>query len=80
MTREDVFNKIKELVVDQMDVKEDQIKETTNFKSDLDLDSLDIFEMVNAIEDEYDIEIETDNDLETFGSLVDFVLTLVKEK
>lgn len=74
MTKEEVFNKVKDIIVDQLDVDADKIKEDTNFKNDLDLDSLDIFEVVDKIEDTYDIEIETDEGMETVGDLVDYVL------
>ncbi|ANK63728.1 acyl carrier protein (plasmid) [Loigolactobacillus backii] len=74
MTKEEVFNKVKDIIVDQLDVDADKIKEDTNFKNDLYLDSLDIFEVVDKIEDTYDIEIETDEGMETVGGLVDYVL------
>ncbi|KRK88384.1 acyl carrier protein [Lentilactobacillus sunkii] len=74
MTKEEVFNKVKEIIVDQLDVDADKVKENTNFKNDLDLDSLDIFEVVDKIEDTYDIEIDTDEGMETVGELVDYVL------
>ncbi len=38
---------------------------TTNIKQDLDADSLDIFEVINEIEDEFDIKIETEEGIET---------------
>ncbi|GAF36438.1 acyl carrier protein [Lentilactobacillus farraginis] len=74
MTKEEVFNKVKDIIVDQLDVDADKIKEDTNFKNDLDLDSLDIFEVVDKIEDTYDIEIETDDGMETVEDLVNYVL------
>ncbi|KRM57175.1 hypothetical protein C5L31_001206 [Secundilactobacillus malefermentans] len=74
MTKEEVFNKVKDIIVDQLDVDADKIKEDTNFKNDLYIDSLDIFEVVAKIEDTYDIEIETDEGMETVGGLVDYVL------
>ncbi|MFD1124340.1 acyl carrier protein [Lentilactobacillus raoultii] len=74
MTKEEVFNKVKDIIVDQLDVDADKIKEDTNFKNDLDLDSLDIFEVVDKIEDTYDIEIETDDGMETVDDLVNYVL------
>ncbi|AEB73918.1 acyl carrier protein [Lentilactobacillus buchneri] len=74
MTKEEVFNKVKDIIVDQLDVDADKVKEDTNFKNDLDLDSLDIFEVVDKIEDTYDIEIDTDEGMETVGELVDYVL------
>ena len=74
MTKEEVFNKVKDIIVDQLDVDADKIKEDTNFKNDLDLDSLDIFEVVDKIEDTYDIEIETDDGMDTVEDLVNYVL------
>ncbi|MDQ7938811.1 acyl carrier protein [Lactiplantibacillus sp. WILCCON 0030] len=73
MTKEEVFNKVKDIIVDQLDVDADKITMTTNFTEDLALDSLDVFEVIDKIEDEYDIEIETDKGMETVGDLVDYV-------
>ena len=80
MTKEEVFNKIKDIIVDQLDVDADKVKENTNFKNDLDLDSLDIFEVIDKIEDLYDIEIDTDEGMETVGGLVDYVLKQKTDK
>lgn len=80
MTKEEVFNKIKDIIVDQLDVDADKVKENTNFKNDLDLDSLDIFEVIDKIEDLYDIEIDTDEGMETIGELVDYVLKQKTDK
>ena len=63
-----------------MDVDADKVKENTNFKNDLDLDSLDIFEVIDKIEDLYDIEIDTDESMETVGELVDYVLKQKTDK
>lgn len=80
MTKEEVFNKVKAIIVDQLDVDADKIKEDTNFKEDLDLDSLDIFEVVDKLEDTYDIEIDTDTDVSTVSQLVDYVLKQIDAK
>ncbi|GGV11344.1 acyl carrier protein [Lactobacillus acetotolerans] len=80
MTKEEVFNKVKDIIVDQLDVDADKIKEDTNFKEDLDLDSLDIFEVVDKLEDTYDIEIDTDTDVSTVSQLVDYVLKQIDAK
>ncbi|MFH4352746.1 acyl carrier protein [Lactobacillus helveticus] len=80
MTKEEVFNNIKDIIVDQLDVDADKVKENTNFKNDLDLDSLDIFEVIDKIEDLYDIEIDTDESMETVGELVDYVLKQKTDK
>lgn len=75
MTKTEIFDQIKKMIVEQLDVDADKITMTTNFTEDLALDSLDIFEVIDKIEDEYDIEIETDDALATVGDLVDYVAT-----
>ena len=80
MTKDTVFNKVKDIIVDQLDVDADKIKEDTNFKEYLDLDSLDIFEVVDKLEDTYDIEIDTDTDVSTVSQLVDYVLKQIDAK
>ncbi|MCF6514657.1 acyl carrier protein [Lactobacillus sp. S2-2] len=77
--KEQVLDKIKEIVADQTDVKIEDIKPETNFKENLDLDSLDIFEIVDALEDEYDIEIDGDEGMETVQQLVDYVANKVND-
>ncbi|EIW13949.1 acyl carrier protein [Lactiplantibacillus plantarum EGD-AQ4] len=73
MTKTEIFDQIKKMIVEQLDVDADKITMTTNFTEDLALDSLDVFEVIDKIEDEYDIEIETDDALATVGDLVDYV-------
>lgn len=75
MTKTEIFDQIKKMIVEQLDVDADKITMTTNFTEDLALDSLDVFEVIDKIEDEYDIEIETDDTLATVGDLVDYVAT-----
>ncbi|MEX6740096.1 acyl carrier protein [Lactiplantibacillus plantarum] len=75
MTKTEIFDQIKKMIVEQLDVDADKITMTTNFTEDLALDSLDVFEVIDKIEDKYDIEIETDDALATVGDLVDYVAT-----
>ncbi|MGA3407669.1 acyl carrier protein [Lactiplantibacillus pentosus] len=75
MTKTEIFDQIKKMIVEQLDVDADKITMTTNFTEDLALDSLDVFEVIDKIEDEYDIEIETDDALATVGDLVDYVVS-----
>lgn len=75
MTKTEILDQIKKMIVEQLDVDADKITMTTNFTEDLALDSLDVFEVIDKIEDEYDIEIETDDALATVGDLVDYVAT-----
>ena len=63
-----MLEKMKELIADQLSVDADSITENSKFKDDLGADSLDLFELVTALEDEYDIEIPTE-DLEKLTTL-----------
>lgn len=70
----DVFEKVKEIVVEQLGVEEDDVKLETTFQ-DLDADSLDIVELVMALEESFDLEI-SDEDAEkitTVGAAVDYI-------
>ncbi len=68
-----VFDRIKEIVVEQLVLDNaDDIKMETSMIDDLDADSLDAVEVIMAIEDEFDIEID-DEDAEGFSSIGDIV-------
>lgn len=73
-----MFEKIKEIIVDQLGVEESEVTLETSFENDLEADSLDIFQVINEIEDEFDITIDTDQDLKTVGDLVNYVEGLDK--
>ena len=66
-----MLEKIKEIVVEQLKCDADSINEDTSFKDDLGADSLDLYEMVMALEDEYGIEIDTD-ELTDLSNVDDF--------
>lgn len=67
-----VFEKIRELIVEQLGVEEDAINLGTHLMKDLEADSLDAVEIIMAIEDEFDIEIP-DDDAEKFQLIGDIV-------
>ncbi|MCV3296484.1 MAG: acyl carrier protein [Oenococcus sp.] len=73
MTKEELFNKVKDIIADQTGEDADKIEMTTDIKNDLDADSLDVFEVMNEIEDQLDVKIEVEEGLNTVGDLVDFV-------
>ena len=52
-----MLEKMKEIIADQLSVDADSITEASSFKEDLGADSLDLFELVMALEDEYSVEI-----------------------
>jgi len=68
-----IFDKIKEIIVDQLDVEESEVKMETDFESGLSADSLDVFQIISEIEDEFDLTIDTDQDLKTVGDLVNYI-------
>ena len=70
-----MLEKMKEIIAEQLDVEEDEITPDTSFKEDLGADSLDLFEMVMALEENYGIEIPTDDlgQLETVADVIDYI-------
>ncbi|AEV94434.1 acyl carrier protein [Pediococcus claussenii] len=73
MTKEETFAKVKDVIAEQMDTDASKLTMETSFSKDLEADSLDIFEVIDKLEDEFDIEIETDDDMDTVGKLVDYI-------
>ena len=70
-----IFEKVREIVAEQLGISEDEIKLETNFVDDLGADSLDIVELIMALEEEFDTEIP-DADAEkvvTVGDVVDYI-------
>ncbi|QIB70402.1 acyl carrier protein [Aminipila butyrica] len=72
------FDKIKEIIMEQLSVDEAQVSLETHLMKDLEADSLDAVEIIMAIEDEFDIEVP-DEDAEKFQSVGDIV-KYVEEK
>ena len=70
-----MFDKIKELIVDSLGIEEDQITMEASFKEDLKVDSLDLFEMVMSLEDEFGVEIPTEEleKMVTVGDVVNYI-------
>ena len=75
MSSEEVFDKVKEIIVEQLGVAENAVAQEASFIDDLGADSLDIVELIMALEEEFDIEIP-DADAEkvvTVGDVVDYI-------
>lgn len=70
-----MLERIKEIVSENLGVDSAQITEGSSFKDDLGADSLDLFEMVMALEDEYEIEIPTEEleKIATVGDVVEYI-------
>lgn len=75
MAKEEIFDKLKELVVDQLGVDDDEVTAEATIQEDLGADSLDLVDLVMAVEEEFDVKI-ADEDLEgikTVGDIVDYI-------
>ena len=75
MTQEEIFEKVKGIIVEQLGVTEAAVTAEASFIDDLGADSLDIVELVMALEEEFDMEIP-DTDAEkvvTVGDVVDYI-------
>jgi acyl carrier protein len=70
-----VFDKVKEIIVDQLGVEEDEVTPQAHFIEDLGADSLDIVELVMALEEEFGLEIpdEEAEKISTVGDAVDYI-------
>ena len=68
-----VFEKIREIIAEQTGKDVEEITLETNVKEDLDADSLDLFQIINDIEDEFDVSVEDPESLVTVQAAVDFV-------
>lgn len=73
MTEEEIFAKVREIAAEELDVDKAKITLTTNIKDDLDADSLDLFEIMSELEDEFEIELEADEDITTVEDVVKYV-------
>ena len=74
------FEKIQAIIVDQLGKEEEDVQLTTRLKDELDADSLDLFQIINDIEDEFDVKIDTEEGLETVQDLVNYVDKQLAEK
>lgn len=75
MSSEEIFEKVKEIIVEQLGVAETAVTMEASFIDDLGADSLDIVELIMALEEEFDTEIP-DADAEkvvTVGDVVDYI-------
>ena len=76
-----MFEKVREIIADKLSINEDEITMDSSFLEDLNADSLDIVELIMALEDELDMEIP-DEDAESFvtdGDVVKYVKEHVEE-
>jgi acyl carrier protein len=79
MTRDEVFQLIRAHLADELEVDPERITHTTHFRNDLDADSLDLYTLVQELEDSYGV-VMTDEQaarIQTVDQAVDFVVTHV---
>ena len=76
-----VFDKVKKIIVDQLDVEEDKVTEAASITDDLGADSLDVVDLVMSCEEEFDIEIPDDQveKIKTVGDIVKFIEEKVED-
>lgn len=76
-----VFDKIKDIIVEQLDVEEDAVTMEASITDDLGADSLDVVDLVMSIEESFDVEIpdEEVENIKTVGDIVKYIKNKVEE-
>ena len=78
MENDEIFEKVKKIIVEQLSVAEDSVTKEASFIDDLGADSLDVVELIMALEEEFDMEIP-DADAEKIATVND-VVEYIKDK
>ncbi|MEG0772284.1 acyl carrier protein [Clostridium sp.] len=76
-----MFEKIRKRIADQLSLDEDEIRMDSSFADDLGADSLDIVELIMALEEEFDMEIpdEDAEKISTVGDVVEYIKARVED-
>ena len=76
-----VFEKVRKLIVDQFDVEADEVTAESSIIDDLGADSLDVVDLISAVEDEFDVQIpdEKVEGIKTIGDIVAFIESATSE-
>ena len=75
----DIFNKVKEIIIEELNCAPEKVTLEANLKEDLGADSIDAVQIVMDLEDAFNISIEADNadSISTVGNLVDYIKSLI---
>lgn len=70
-----VFEKIREILCDQLDLNEDDVTMSSDLQDDLGADSLDMVDLVMTIEDEFELDVDDENveGIKTVGDIVHYI-------
>ena len=70
-----MLEKLKTLISENLEINTDNVTESSSFKEDIGIDSLDLFELVMAMEEEFDIEIPSDDleNMSTVGDVIEYI-------
>ena len=68
-----IFDKIKEIIVEQLGVNEEDVQLETRFVEDLDADSLDLFQVIMELEDTFNVKVEDVENIKTVSDAVSFI-------
>ena len=81
MSVENVQERVKNIIVEQLGVEADQVKPEAQFVNDLGADSLDTVELIMAVEEEFDVEIPDDKaeKIKTVGEAVSYIEAAAKK-
>ncbi|MBR1724294.1 MAG: acyl carrier protein [Ruminococcus sp.] len=77
-----VFDKIRDIIVDQLDVDADEVTAEASIIDDLGADSLDVVDLISSVEDEFDVEIpdEKVEGIKTVGDIVAYIESATAEE